>query len=107
MVRKEVASNPTAHAFNNSVMLFVKLKEILIHHKSRRREIHLLFPSLSLFADNHQGLKQQQQQQFLGIKHLRRENVATFKTKEKSNHSYSNLDEMLCSKEHNFEIREY
>ena len=25
----------------------------------------------------------------------------TFKTKENSNHSYSNLDEMLCSKEHN------
>ena len=57
MVRKEAASDPTAHAFNHSAMLFVKLKEILIHHKSRKREIHLLFQSLSLFADNHQRLK--------------------------------------------------
>ena len=56
MVRKEAASDPTTHAFNCSVMLFVKL--ILIHHKSRKREILLLRQSLSLFADNHQGFKE-------------------------------------------------
>ena len=57
MVRKEAASDPTAHACNHSAMLFVKLKEILIHHKRRKKEILLLFQSLSLFADNHQRLK--------------------------------------------------